>query len=227
MTSTIVVMCESCSGSMDGKESKGETTSTGVDLESKVVGATLRGNQFYVFSSNAVPFEPEHSYGPFAVYTMLEHDGNFAAAATALRLQGYGQSSSDPQVDISHLIPGPVPAETEKTIAHVDPGPMPAELLRIPGFVSEVMDHCLETAPYPNAALAFCGALSLLAVLAGRKVCDIGNNRTNIYLLALGYSSVGKDWPRKLNTEIMHRVGMIGTERIFWFKRHERLEWIK
>jgi len=92
--------------------------------------ATLRGNQFYVFSSNAVPFEPEHSYGPFAVYTMLEHDGNFAAAATALRLQGYGQSSSDPQVDISHLIPGPVPAETEKTIAHVDPGPMPAELLR-------------------------------------------------------------------------------------------------
>jgi hypothetical protein len=57
--------------------------------------------------------------------------------------------------------------------------------------------------------LAFCGALSLLAVLAGRKVTDIGNNRTNIYLLALGYSSVGKDWPRKLNTEIMHRVGMI------------------
>ncbi len=171
--------------------------------------ATLRGNQFFVFSSNAVPFESERSYGPFAVYAMLEHGGDFAAAATALRFEGYGQSTSDPQVDISQLIPGPLPTEPEKAITHVDPGPMPAELLRIPGFVSEVMDHCLETAPYPNAALAFCGALSLLAVLAGRKVTDIGNNRTNIYLLALGYSSVGKDWPRKLNTEIMHRVGMI------------------
>jgi hypothetical protein len=171
--------------------------------------ATLRGNQFFVFSSNAIPFEQERSYGPFAVYAMLEHGGDFAAAATALRFEGYGQSSSDTQVDLSQLIPGPVVTEPEKAIAHVDPGPMPAELLRIPGFVSEVMDHCLETAPYPNAALAFCGALSLLAVLAGRKVCDVGNNRTNIYLLALGYSSVGKDWPRKLNTEIMHRVGMI------------------
>jgi hypothetical protein len=140
---------------------------------------------------------------------MLEHGGDFAAAATALRLEGYGQGTSELEIDLSQLIPEPAAIEPAKTTTSEDPGPMPAELLRIPGFVSEVMDHCLETAPYPNAALAFCGALSLLAVLAGRKVCDIGNNRTNIYLLALGYSSVGKDWPRKLNTEIMHRVGMV------------------
>jgi hypothetical protein len=87
---------------------------------------------------------------------------------------------------------------------------LPAELLRVPGFVSDVMDHCLATAPYPNTALAFCGALALQALLAGRKVRDCADNRTNLYLLALAYSSVGKDWPRKVNTHIMHRVGLVG-----------------
>ncbi len=46
-------------------------------------------------------------------------------------------------------------------------------------------------------------------MLAGRKVRDPADNRTNIYLLALAYSSVGKDWPRKINTHIMHRVGLV------------------
>ncbi len=89
----------------------------------------------------------------------------------------------------------------------VDPGLLPEELLRIPGFVNEVMDHCLETAPYPNLALAFGGALALQAFLAGRKVRDPGDNRTNIYILGLAHSSAGKDAPRKVNTQIVNAVG--------------------
>ena len=89
-----------------------------------------------------------------------------------------------------------------------DPGPLPEELLRIPGFVSEVMDHCLQTAPYPNTVMTFCGALALQAFLAGRKVRDSGDNRTNIYLLGLAHSAAGKDWPRKVNTRILHQVGL-------------------
>lgn len=89
-----------------------------------------------------------------------------------------------------------------------NPGPVPEELLRAPGFVSEVMDFCLETAPYPNLALAFGGALALQAFLAGRKVRDPGDNRTNIYVLGLAHSSAGKDAPRKVNTQIVHAVGL-------------------
>ncbi|MFO0915319.1 MAG: bifunctional DNA primase/polymerase [Pirellulales bacterium] len=100
------------------------------------------------------------------------------------------------------------PDPEPETPAVQDPGPTPEHLLRVPGFVSEVMDHCLETAPYPNQALAFCGALALQAFLAGRKVRDPGDNRTNIYLLALAYSSVGKDWPRKINSHVLHRIGL-------------------
>ncbi|MGE4442538.1 MAG: AAA family ATPase [Desulfomicrobium sp.] len=48
---------------------------------------------FYPFSSNSHPFEPNEAYSPFSVYAMLEHDGDFAAAAKGLSAQGYGSVS--------------------------------------------------------------------------------------------------------------------------------------
>jgi hypothetical protein len=99
-------------------------------------------------------------------------------------------------------------ADVDSTPSLPDPGPLPDKLLRVPGFVSEIMDYTLTTAPYPNVIMAFSGALSLQAVLAGRKVRDPGDNRTNLYLLGLAHSSAGKDRPRKVNTEILHAIGM-------------------
>lgn len=46
----------------------------------------------YVFSSNAAPFEPERAYNKFGGYALLEHAGNFAAAARTLAARGYGAS---------------------------------------------------------------------------------------------------------------------------------------
>ena len=51
---------------------------------------------FYVFSANAAPFQPQQAYNPFAVYTLLEHGGDFSAAARALRAQGYGTPAPEP-----------------------------------------------------------------------------------------------------------------------------------
>jgi putative DNA primase/helicase len=45
----------------------------------------LGTNRFHVFSSNAAPFDPDTSYSKFAALAMLEHGGDFAAAARALR----------------------------------------------------------------------------------------------------------------------------------------------
>src|SRR5690606_29768817 len=153
-----------------------------------------RNNVLYVFSTNAAPFEPDRAYWPLAVYALLEHGGDFTAAAAALRAEGYGD---DAVLDLSHFSCGAAtdPASVnDRQPQLVDPGPLPADLLRVPGFVSEVMDHCLATAPCPNVPLAFCGALALQAVLAGRRARDGADNRTNLYILALAYSSVGKDW---------------------------------
>jgi len=89
-----------------------------------------------------------------------------------------------------------------------DPGLLPTDALRVPGFIGDVMDYCLATAPYPSQTLAFCGALALQAFLAGRKVRDPGDNRTNMYLLGLAHSSSGKDWPRKINARVLQAVGL-------------------
>lgn len=166
--------------------------------------ATLRNGVFYNFSSNGSPFESDQAYSPFGVYAFLEHAGDFSATASALRAEGYGDAQNN-DVDLSKIC-GVAPDPGSKP---VDPGPMPAEMYRVPGFISELTDHCIETAPYPNMPLAFCGAIALLAMLSGRKVRDSADNRTNLYLLALAYSSVGKDWPRKLNKSVMHRVGLV------------------
>ncbi|MBQ7652228.1 MAG: DUF3987 domain-containing protein [Victivallales bacterium] len=64
--------------------------------------ATLKDNSFYVFSSNASPFEPEKSYSPFMVYALLEHGGDCAEAASALAKEGYGKVN-ECQVDISAI----------------------------------------------------------------------------------------------------------------------------
>lgn len=89
-----------------------------------------------------------------------------------------------------------------------DPGTLPVEMFHVPGFVGEVMDYCLQTAPYPNQVLAFSGALSLQAFLAGRKVRDPADNRTNLYLVALAQPGAGKDFPRKVNARILHKIGL-------------------
>src|SRR5690606_27279354 len=104
----------------------------------------------------------------------LNHGGDWAQAASSLRLSGYGGDSlldSTRGVDISGIIeqrqadvadnPDTSPAVPEIP----DPGPVPMELLRVPGFVSEVMDHTLAIAPYPNTVMAFAGALALQAFL--------------------------------------------------------------
>jgi hypothetical protein len=162
--------------------------------------ATLKDGVFYVFSSNADPFEPNRAYSPFAVYAHLEHTGDFAAAATELRRLGFGEPLPPAQPVATTEEPDPALAP--------DPGPLPPELLRVPGFISEVMDFTLATAPYPEPVLAFCGALALQATLAGRKVRDQGDNRPNLYLLGLANSGAGKDHPRKVNLRVLLEAGM-------------------
>jgi hypothetical protein len=53
------------------------------------------GNElFYVFSSNAAPFDPSTPYSKFAAYATLNHRGDFSAAASALAAQGYGDRTT-------------------------------------------------------------------------------------------------------------------------------------
>lgn len=61
----------------------------GISATTNYAGSGL----LYVFSTNAAPFESDTAYTPFAAYTLLNHGGDFAAAACALVTQGYGTVS--------------------------------------------------------------------------------------------------------------------------------------
>jgi len=167
--------------------------------------ATLKDRVFYVFSSNAAPFEPNKAYSPFAVYAHLEHNGDFAAAARALRAEGYGGDES--AVDLTGIV-GQTDAAPPAEPSVSDPGPMPDDLLDVPGFIRQVTDYTLSVSPYPQPVLAFAAALTLQAFLAGRKVRDAADNRTNLYVLALANSGAGKNEPRKVNQRICVEVGL-------------------
>lgn len=189
--------------------------------------ATLRDGVFYAFSSSAEPFEPNRAYSPFAVYAMLGHGGDFEKAAGALRGLGYGIDAlpqEDPQVDISRIIASEgrgdadddeddsEAVEPETSVA--DPGPTPDRLLAVPGFMQELMDFCVEAAPYPSPPMAFCGALAMQSHLCGRRVRDPGDLRTNLYILALASSSAGKNYPRQLNSHLAIEANMVETLRM-------------
>ena len=50
----------------------------------------MKDRTFYVFTSNGAPFTANKPYSPFAVFSLLEHAGEFSEAAAQLRKAGYG-----------------------------------------------------------------------------------------------------------------------------------------
>lgn len=63
-----------------GKKGRGSSATLGIVAEGVL----------YVFSSNAAPFDQQHGYDPFAIYTHLEASGDWAQAARQLSDQGFG-----------------------------------------------------------------------------------------------------------------------------------------
>ncbi len=134
-----------------------------------------------------------------------------------LRDQEREPPAEDTSVDISALVvqateitkpsvPIAVANDLEPPVS-TDPGPVPDALLHVPGFVDDVMQYTLRSVKYPNRPLAFVGAIALLGALTGRKVTEPGNVRTNVQILALANSGVGKDGPRKVNSNILLHAG--------------------
>jgi hypothetical protein len=62
----------------------------GKENKKQYSASLIEGKNLYVFSSNAHPFVARECYSPFAVYTYLEHGGDYSAAAKVLAQRGYG-----------------------------------------------------------------------------------------------------------------------------------------
>lgn len=95
------------------------------------------------------------------------------------------------------------------------PPPFPAHLLTPPGLVGDVAKWITSTAIKPQPVLSLAAAISLCAVVMGRKVQTRTFLRTNTYILAVADSSSGKEWPRQAIKTILDAAGgiqLIGAE---------------
>lgn len=104
-----------------GKKPDGNEHWRRPDKTEDTTSATFKDGVFYVFSSNAMPFEANHGYSQFAAYTLLEHNGDFTEAAASLLEQGFGKPETCPAVDIRAILEkhqfgkAMVPANQEST----------------------------------------------------------------------------------------------------------------
>lgn len=128
----------------------------------------------FVFSSNAAPFEAGQAYDAFAVYSLLQHGGDFGRAAAAVRIQYAEQVTAAQQqfhAQVAEQIPDRLPWN-----------PFPTDCLP-----AEIQDYCCEHAQAIGIDHAFV-ALPLLATLAGL----IGSSR--ILYLKRSYSLPSVLW---------------------------------
>jgi hypothetical protein len=161
---------------------------------------------------------------PWKIEKQIEHKLSDAAksvdaAGERGRWLEDGFSIPDPSVDLQAILAmDKRPAESPDPPSAPEPDP-DFILPPVGGLIGEIVAWNLKTALYPQPELALAGAIALMGVLTGRKVCDSRGTRTNVYVLSLAPSGGGKEHARKVNKEILQRAGkageaMIGPERI-------------
>ncbi len=77
----------------------------GVSASTGYQGGKYHDDLLYVFTSSTA-FEPNHAYTKFKAYTVLDHGGDYRAAARELRRVGYGAQAVS-QSTINLAAPGP------------------------------------------------------------------------------------------------------------------------
>lgn len=109
---------------------------------------------------------------------------------------------------------------------------LPLDLKHPGGFVEEVMNYINDTAVCYQPVFALGAALTLAGILFGRKVQAADGQRTNIFVMSIGYTSSGKDHALKSIARILDccnashlRLGQVTSDSaIEWaLKRQARL----
>ena len=86
-----------------------------------------------------------------------------------------------------------------------DPGAFPDRLLKVPGLMGLTMEYIDGISHRPQPILALGASLSLMSLLAGRKVCDEFGTRPNLYILGVAPSGQGKEAARQGLKDLLYR----------------------
>ena len=196
--------------------------------------ATLKDGVFYVFSSNAAPFEQNHGYSAFHVYALLEHGGDFSAAAADLLKQGYGSVKQENVSTTELILPSEkrivrpwemvtssdIRAVLENTIlgdlvrlyscATIPPLPLEVAILKAIVSCGCALSEKRQTGSDPAQ-----GNLRYIiqrgADLARLRIDTAGGQVCNAYVLTVGNSASGKDIGNLLDLAMDHYNWNLGT----------------
>ena len=83
---------------------------------------------------------------------------------------------------------------------------IPDECIDFPGWINTYVDYCMRNALYPEKRIAAASALGMFSALVGRSVMGPGELKLNLYMVVLGLTANGKDYPRKLNARICMEI---------------------
>jgi len=79
---------------------------------------------------------------------------------------------------------------------------VPDEVISFPGWIDTYIAYCMRNALYPEKRIAVASALGMFSALVGRSVMGPGELKLCLYMVLLGLTANGKDFPRKLNARI-------------------------
>lgn len=121
-----------------GKDDKGISATT---------GARGSGGKFFVFSSNAHPFDGNRAYGKFFAHTLLNHGGDFQSAARELGKRGLGKQRQQPSKKFGELVQSaPPPTDNDAPPFFDDAPPLDDDGLVTPIKAAE-LDDMLDDDP--------------------------------------------------------------------------------
>jgi hypothetical protein len=164
----------------------------------------------HVFSTDAPPFG-NSTYSYFKVYAMLEHSGDYSAAAKTLAALGYGDPLTTQDVELPKFVELPPENEHEELDGYEEkhddcPDSFPEHLLNVPGFVNELTQYINSVAHNDQPVYSFAAALAMQALLCAQNVKDPTGIRSNIYIIVAGRSSSGKDKGREVIKKIFTQL---------------------
>lgn len=131
-----------------------------------ISGTLTDGRVFYAFTS-ASSLDSRVGYSPFALFTKLEHNGDFEAAGKALYQQGYGTRTTSKN-GIAHQ-------QTPKTQAENRGKLLDAQIYK--PFPLEILPKCLEEFCREQGRLICCDPTLILLPMLAVMAAVIGNSR--------------------------------------------------
>lgn len=154
----------------------------------------------YVFSSSTT-FDANRGYSKFSAYALLNHAGNFRAAASDLSLRGFGvDAPPDSDVDLSGIMAQGVRNDTAAAVSIDD-------LLRVPGLVGELAKWINDTSPKQQPRLALGASIAAVGAIIGRKARLPSGLRSNVYVLGIAESGTGKERAREAIRQVFDACG--------------------